>query len=99
MTGERLLRMLYRGALLVAGPLLLAGLLAHSPLLLESGVLVVMATPFVGVIVVAASLAAAREWTFAGVALIVVGILASSLWAAAHAKPAAPEPVPASRAR
>jgi hypothetical protein len=99
MTGERLLRMLYRGALMVAGPLLQAGLLVHSPLLLETGVLVVMATPFVGVIVVAASLAAAREWTFAGVALVVLGILASSLWAAAHVRPAAPEPAPSTRAR
>jgi hypothetical protein len=97
--GERLLRNLYRAALAIAGPLLLAGLLAHSPRLLEAGVLVVMATPFVGVIVVAASLAASRQWTFAGVALVVIGILASSLWAAVHVAPAAPEPAPASRAR
>jgi hypothetical protein len=99
MKGERVLRNLYRLALLIAGPLLLAGLLAHSPLLLECGVVVVMATPFLGVIVVAGSLAAARDWTFAGVALVVIAILASSLWAASRLRPAAPEAAPSTRAR
>jgi uncharacterized membrane protein len=83
MTGERMVGWAYRGALALAAPLLLAGLLLASTPLLRAGVLVLMATPLLGVVIVAGSLVAARDWPFAGVAVVVLAILASSLYAAA----------------
>jgi uncharacterized membrane protein len=85
--GERAVRSVYRLALAVAAPLLLAGLVFDSPRALTAGVIVVMATPIVGVMLVAAALAAARDWTFAAVALVVIAILGSSLYAAVHLPP------------
>ena len=97
MTGgaEHVVAWAYRLSLAIAGPLLLAGLLAHSMPLLQAGVLVVMVTPLVGVIIVAGSMAVARDWPFTAVALVVIAILASSLYAAAHLPPAARLPPPA----
>ena len=77
----------YRLSLAIAGPLLLAGLVAHSTHLLQAGVLVVMVTPLVGVIIVAGSMVVARDWPFTAVALVVIAILVSSLYAAAHLPP------------
>jgi hypothetical protein len=55
-----------------------------------------MATPLVGVMIVAGSLVAARDWPFAGVAVLVLAILASSLYAAARVTRApAPAAAPA----
>jgi hypothetical protein len=87
---ERVLRWVYTLALAVAAPLLLAGLLTHEPRLLEAGVLTVMITPLLGALILAAALALARDWPFTGVALLVLTILASSLYAAAHLAPARP---------
>lgn len=86
MTGgvERVLQVVYTGALLVAGPLLLAGLLLHRTQLLQAGVLTVMVTPLAGAVILAAAMAIARDWRFTAVALLVLGILASSLYAAAR---------------
>lgn len=86
MTGgvERVLRWVYTLALAVAAPLLLAGLLTHEPRLLEAGVLTVMITPLLGAVILAASMALARDWPFTAVALLVLAILASSLYAAAR---------------
>ena len=84
MTGgvERVLRWVFILALAIAAPLLLAGLLTHSSRLLEAGVLTVMVTPLVGAVIVAMAMAHARDWPFTGVALLVLAILMSSLYAA-----------------
>ena len=86
----RLLRIVYSAALAIAGPLLLAGLVLGAPALLDAGVLVVMATPIVGVVLVTGAMARAGDWPFTGVALVVLAILGSSLYAAAHL----PRPAP-----
>jgi len=66
MTGgvERVLRWVYTVALAFAAPLLLAGLLTHAPGLLEAGVLTVMITPLLGAVILAVSMALARDWPF-----------------------------------
>jgi uncharacterized membrane protein len=88
--GERVVGWAYRLSLAIAGPLLLAGLVTGATPLLQAGVLVLMATPLVGVILVAGAMAAARDWPFTAVALVVLAILGSSLYAAAHlTRPAA----------
>ena len=86
MTGgaERVLRWVFTLALAIAGPLLLAGLLTRSPRLLEIGVLTVMVTPLIGVVILAVAMALARDWPFTAVALLVLAILTSSLYAAAR---------------
>jgi uncharacterized membrane protein len=86
MTGgvERVLQIVYTAALLVAGPLLLAGLLLHEIHLLQAGVLTVMITPLAGAVILAVAMAVARDWRFTAVALMVLAILASSLYAAAR---------------
>jgi uncharacterized membrane protein len=81
---SRALRLVYSAALAVAGPLLVAGLALRAPALLEAGLLVVMCTPIVGALLVAGAMAAERDWAFTAVALIVLAILGSSLYAAAH---------------
>lgn len=86
MTLYRVLQIVYTTALAVAGPLLLAGLVLGAPALLDAGVLVVMTTPVVGVVIVAGAMAKARDWTYTAVALIVIAILGSSLYAAAHVR-------------
>ena len=91
MTGlARLLRIVYSLALAIAGPLLLAGLVLDAPALLDAGVLVVMGTPIVGVVLVTGAMARQRDWPFTGIALVVLAILGSSLYAAAHL----PRPAP-----
>ena len=85
--GEHVVGWAYRAALAIAAPLLLAGLLAGSTPLLRAGILVLMATPLVGVVLVAGALVAARDWPFAGVALLILAILASSLYAASRVRP------------
>jgi uncharacterized membrane protein len=86
MTGsvERILRLVFTCALAIAGSLLLAGLLTDSTRLLQAGVLTVMVTPLLGAVILAVALAVARDWPFTGVALLVLAILASSLYAAAR---------------
>ena len=81
---ERVLRWVYTFSLAAAAPLLLAGLVTGSSRLLEAGVLAVMVTPLVGAVILAVSLALARDWPFTAVALVVLAILASSLYAAAR---------------
>lgn len=81
---ERILRWVYTAALATAGPLLLAGLITGSIRLLEAGVLAVMVTPLVGAVILAVAMAHARDWPFTGVALVVLAILTSSLYAAAR---------------
>ncbi len=90
MTLYRVLRIVYSGALAVAGPLLLLGLVSDAPWLLDAGILVVMTTPVLGLVIVAAAMAKARDWTFAAVALAVIAILGSSLYAAAQARAVRP---------
>jgi len=84
---ERVLRWVFTLALAIAAPLLLAGLLTHSPRLLEAGVLTVMVTPLVGVVILSVAMARARDWPFTAVALVVLAILTSSLYAAARQPP------------
>lgn len=86
MTGgvERVLRWVYTLALAIAAPLLFVGLLAHAPRLLEAGVLTVMITPLLGAVILAVSMVLARDWPFTAVALLVLAILAASLYAAAR---------------
>jgi uncharacterized membrane protein len=84
---ERVLRWVFTLALAIAAPLLLAGLLTRSPRLLEIGVLTVMVTPLIGVVILAVAMALARDWPFTGVALLVLAILASSLYAATRMPP------------
>lgn len=86
---QRVLRWVYTAALAVAGPLLLAGLFGRSPRLLDAGLLVVMVTPVVGVVIVAVAMALARDWPFTAVALMVLAILGSSLYAASRVSPPA----------
>ncbi len=81
---ERVLRWVYTIALAIAGPLLLAGLLMGQTWLLQAGVLTVMVTPVLGLVVLAAALALARDWRFTAVALVVLAIIGSSLYAAAR---------------
>ena len=88
---SRTLSHVYSAALAVAGPLLLAGLLLGRPQFLSAGILIVMATPIVGVVIVTGAMAAQRDWPFTTVALLVLAILGSSLYAAAHL----PRPRPA----
>lgn len=87
---ERVLRWVFILALAIAAPLLLSGLLIHSSRLLEAGVLTVMVTPLIGVVIVAVAMARARDWPFTGVALLVLAILTSSLYAAARMPPPSP---------
>lgn len=84
MTGgaELLLRWVYTAALAIAAPLLLTGLLLGEARLLEAGVLTVMMTPLLGAVILAAAMAIARDWRFTAVALLVLAILGSSLYAA-----------------
>ncbi len=86
MTGgvERVLQWVYTLALAVAAPLLLAGLVLGRAGLLEAGVLTVMVAPLIGAVILAAAMALARDWRFTGVALLVLAILGSSLYAAAR---------------
>jgi uncharacterized membrane protein len=84
---ERVLGWVYKLALAIAGPLLLSGLLTGSARLLEAGVLTVMVTPLVGAVILAVAMALARDWPFTGVALLVLAILASSLYSAARIPP------------
>jgi hypothetical protein len=79
---ERVLQWVYTAALLIAAPLLLAGLLLQDSRLLEAGVLAVMTTPVVGAVLLTAALAIARDWRFTAVALLVLAVLGSSLYAA-----------------
>ena len=81
---ERVLKWVYRLALGLAAPLLLAGLLMDEPRLLAAGVLTVMTTPLVGAVILAVAMAVERDWRFTAVALLVLGILGSSLYAAAR---------------
>ena len=81
---ERVLQWVYTLALGIAAPLLLAGLVLGRAGLLEAGVLTVMVTPLVGAVILAAAMAMARDWRFTGIALLVLAILASSLYAAAR---------------
>ena len=81
---ERVLRWVFRVALAIAAALLFAGLLTGSTHLLEAGVLTVMVTPLVGALILAVALALAHDWPFTAVALMVIAILTSSLWAAAR---------------
>ena len=92
MTGgvERVLRWVFILALAIAAPLLLAGLVTSSPRLLEAGVLTVMVTPLIGAVILAVALALARDWPFTAVALVVLAILTSSLYAAARLPPPTP---------
>jgi uncharacterized membrane protein len=87
---ERVLRWVFTLALAIAAPLLLAGLLTDSSRLLEAGVLAVMVTPLIGAVIVAVAMALARDWPFTAVALVVLAILASSLYAAARLPPPSP---------
>jgi hypothetical protein len=86
MTGgvERVLQWVYTLALGIAAPLLLAGLVLGRAELLEAGVLTVMVAPLIGAVILAAAMALARDWRFTGVALLVLAILGSSLYAAAR---------------
>jgi uncharacterized membrane protein len=92
MTGgvERVLRWVFTLALAIAAPLLLAGLLTRSTPLLKAGVLTVMVTPLIGAVILTVALMRARDWHFTAVALVVLAILASSLWAAARLSPPRP---------
>jgi hypothetical protein len=81
---ERVLRIVFTLALAVAAPLLLGGLVTGSTPLLEAGVLAVMLTPPVGAVILTTALVLERDWRFTGVALVVLAILASSLYAAAR---------------
>lgn len=92
MTGgvERVLRWVFTVALAIAATLLLAGLLTRSAHLLEAGVLTVMMTPLIGAVILTVALAVARDWHFTAVALVVLAILTSSLWAAARLSPPRP---------
>ena len=90
MTLYRVLRVVYSAALAVAGPLLLCGLVFQAPRLLDAGVLVVMTTPVAGIVIVAAAMVKARDWTSAAVARAVIAILGSSFYAAAHARAVRP---------
>jgi uncharacterized membrane protein len=94
---QRVLRWVFTAALGIAAPLLLAGLMADSPWLLEAGVLTVMATPLVGAVIVTVALARQRDWPFTAVAVVVLAILASSLYAAARMPPPAHGHEPARR--
>jgi uncharacterized membrane protein len=96
---ERVLRSIFILALAIAAPLLLAGLLTHSSHLLEAGVLTVMVTPLVGVVIVAVAMALARDWPFTGVALLVLAILMSSLYASTRMPPPTQAPGPGAPAR
>jgi hypothetical protein len=80
---ERVLQWVYTFALLIAAPLLLAGLLLGDNRLLAAGVLTVMITPVVGAVLLTAAMAIARDWRFTAVAMLVLAILGSSLYAAA----------------
>lgn len=86
MTGgvERVLQWVYRLALVAAAALLLGGLLLGETGLLRAGVLTVMITPLVGAVILTGAMAVARDWRFTAVALMVLAILASSLYAAAR---------------
>jgi hypothetical protein len=88
---ERVLRWVYTLGLGVASILLLGGLVLDEPRLLEAGVLAVMTTPLCGAVLLAAAMAVERDWRFTAVALLVLGILGSSLYAAARlSRPRAP---------
>jgi hypothetical protein len=79
----------------VAGVLLVAGLVAGSSALLWWGVLVLMLTPVLRALVLTLGLVRERDWTFALVSLLILGVLGSSAVTGlrfAAARRAAPPP-------
>ena len=64
--------------------LLMAGLLLGAEAPLRAGVVLLMFTPVVRVVVVAASLLRARDWLFSALALAVLGVLAAGMRVAAR---------------
>ena len=63
---------------------MLAGLALERTPLLQWGIVVLMATPVARVVVVTIGLALERDWAFALISLWILGVLASSLYVAAH---------------
>lgn len=103
MTLDRLLEGTFELGLGVSGLLLLAGLLAGRPGLLWWGVMAVIATPVAGSVVIALQLIRERDWVYAGVAILILAVLASSavagirLGRTAAPAPRASEPAPPAR--
>ena len=64
--------------LLACGGLLLAGLATGSERVLSAGIGLLIAVPVARTLAVAVDLASARDWAFAGLALLVVALLAGS---------------------
>jgi uncharacterized membrane protein len=64
--------------------LLVLGLALGSTALLKAGLLVMMLTPVVRAVVVTVGLLLRRDWAFAAVSFAILGVLGSSLLAAAR---------------
>ncbi len=75
---DRAIEVVLTAGVLLSGGLLLGGLAADRPPLLQAGVLLLIATPVARVVVLTAGLLYRRDWTFALISLLVLGVLGSS---------------------
>ena len=81
---NRAIEAVLTAGVLASGALMLAGLGLEQTRLLRWGIVVLMLTPVARVVVVTLGLALERDWAFALISLWILGVLASSLYVAAH---------------
>jgi uncharacterized membrane protein len=81
---DRVIEAVLTAGVLASGALMLAGLALDQTPLLKWGIVVLMLTPVARVVVVTLGLALERDWAFALISLWILGVLASSLYVAAH---------------
>jgi uncharacterized membrane protein len=92
---NRVIEAVLTAGVLVSGALMLAGLALERTPLLQWGIVVLMLTPVARVVVVTLGLALERDWAFALISLWILGVLASSMYVAAHvARPRSPAVAP-----
>ena len=76
---ERIVELMLTVGLVSSMGLLLWGLVLHSEPPLRWGIVLLMFTPVVRVVILTVGLAVERDWLFAGLSLLVLGILGSSI--------------------
>jgi uncharacterized membrane protein len=81
---NRVIEAVLTAGVLASGALMLAGLTLERTPLLRWGIVVLMLTPVARVVVVTLGLSLERDWAFALISLWILGVLASSLYVAAH---------------
>jgi uncharacterized membrane protein len=75
---DRAIEVVLTAGVVLSGGLLLAGLATGRPALMQAGILILVSTPVARVVVLTAGLLQRRDWTFAAISLVVLGVLGSS---------------------